>query len=128
MLKVRRNHIIEKINWAILGTGVVANEMAVALTSAGKEIYSVGNRTHSKAIQFAKKYHIKKVYDHFEDIIKKVLSLKLLAKNEFFGVALMRGNILKRRYPTKDDERELSSLINKNKIKVKIKEKIYMYI
>lgn len=44
------------INWAILGTGVVANEMAVALSSAGKEIYAVGNRTHSKALDFAKKY------------------------------------------------------------------------
>ena len=28
------------IHWAILGTGVVANEMATALTSAGKEIYA----------------------------------------------------------------------------------------
>lgn len=56
------------INWAILGTGVVANEMAQALTNAGKEIYSVGNRTHSKAVDFAEKYNIKKVYDDFEEM------------------------------------------------------------
>lgn len=59
---------MRKINWAILGTGVVANEMAVALTNAGKEIYAVGNRTHSKAVDFAQKYGIKKVYDDFKDM------------------------------------------------------------
>lgn len=60
----------KKINWAILGTGVVANEMAVALTNAGKEIYAVGNRTHEKAIAFAKKYHIGKVYDDFHEMFE----------------------------------------------------------
>lgn len=59
---------MKKINWAILGTGVVANEMAAALTNAGKEIYSVGNRTQSKAVDFAEKYGIKKVYDDFHEM------------------------------------------------------------
>lgn len=59
---------MKKINWAILGTGVVANEMAEALTNAGKEIYAVGNRTQSKAVEFAEKYGIKKVYDDFHDM------------------------------------------------------------
>lgn len=59
---------MKKINWAILGTGVVANEMAVALTNAGKEIYAVGNRTHKKAVDFAEKYHIKKVYEDFHEM------------------------------------------------------------
>lgn len=57
-----------KINWAILGTGVVANEMATALTNAGKEIYSVGNRTYAKAVDFAEKYNIKKVYQDFHEM------------------------------------------------------------
>ena len=55
-------------NWAILGTGVVANEMAEALANAGKKIYAVGNRTHSKAVEFANKYHIDKVYDDFHEM------------------------------------------------------------
>lgn len=59
---------MKKINWAILGTGVVANEMAVALTNAGKEIYAVGNRTYKKAVDFAEKYHIKKVYEDFHEM------------------------------------------------------------
>ena len=56
------------LRWAILGTGVVANEMAQALTNAGKEIYAVGNRTYDKAVTFAKQYHIKKVYEDFHEI------------------------------------------------------------
>ena len=53
------------IKWAVLGTGVIANEMAVALQKSGKKIYAVGNRTHSKAVDFAVKYGIQKVYDDF---------------------------------------------------------------
>lgn len=56
------------INWAILGTGVVANEMAQALKNAGKKVYAVGNRTHEKAIAFAEKYGIEKVYDDFHEM------------------------------------------------------------
>lgn len=56
------------IKWAVLGTGVIANEMAVALQKSGKKIYAVGNRTHSKAVDFAVKYGIQKVYDDFHEM------------------------------------------------------------
>ena len=45
----------ENLNWAVLGTGVIANEMAQALQKMGKSLYAVGNRTHQKAIDFAEK-------------------------------------------------------------------------
>lgn len=56
------------MNWAILGTGVVANEMAQALRNAGKKVYAVGNRTYEKAVAFAEKYEIGKVYDDFHEM------------------------------------------------------------
>lgn len=59
---------MKNINWAVLGTGVIANEMAVALQKNGKSIYAVGNRTHEKAVAFAEKYGIGKVYDDFNDM------------------------------------------------------------
>lgn len=59
---------MKSINWAILGTGVVANEMATALADSGKEIYAVANRTYSKAVDFAEKYCIKKVYDSIDQM------------------------------------------------------------
>ena len=46
----------DTLNWAVLGTGVIANEMAQALQKMGKSLYAVGNRTHEKAVAFAEKY------------------------------------------------------------------------
>ncbi len=59
---------MNEIRWAVLGTGVIANEMAVALKKNGRNISAVGNRTHSKAVAFAEKYRIQKVYDDFNDM------------------------------------------------------------
>ncbi len=56
------------MKWAVLGTGVIANEMAQALQKNGKNIYAVANRTHQKAVDFAKKYQIGKVYDEMNDV------------------------------------------------------------
>ena len=49
-------------NWATLGCGVIANELALAMEKRGQKLYSVANRTKSKAVAFAEKYGIKKVY------------------------------------------------------------------
>ena len=48
----------DTLNWAVLGTGVIANEMAQALQKMGKSLYAVGNRTHEKAVAFAEKYGV----------------------------------------------------------------------
>lgn len=56
------------LNWAVLGTGVIANEMAQALTNMGKSLYAVGNRTYEKAVLFAEKYHIQKVYENLQEM------------------------------------------------------------
>lgn len=58
----------KELKWAVLGTGVIANEMAVALMNHGKSIYAVGNRTYEKAVRFAEKYGISKVYDGMYDM------------------------------------------------------------
>lgn len=39
----------DNLNWAVLGTGVIANEMAQTLQKMGKKLYAVGNRTHAKS-------------------------------------------------------------------------------
>ena len=59
---------MKEIKWAVLGTGVIANEMAQALIKNGKNIFSVANRTHQKAVDFAKKYNIGKVYANMNDV------------------------------------------------------------
>lgn len=58
----------KNLNWAVLGTGVIANQMAQALQKMGKNLYSVANRTHSKALSFAEKYGVEKVYDSIDEV------------------------------------------------------------
>lgn len=59
----------EKIlNWAVLGVGVIANEMAQALRRQRKNFYGVANRTHDKAVAFAEKYSVEKVFDSIDEI------------------------------------------------------------
>ena len=59
---------MKEIKLAVLGTGVIANQMAQALIKNGKNIYSVANRTQQKAVDFAQKYNIGKVYDNMNDV------------------------------------------------------------
>lgn len=58
------------LNWAVLGTGVIANQMAQALVKMDKSLYGVANRTHEKAVAFAEKYHVGKVYDRIADVFE----------------------------------------------------------
>ena len=58
----------KSLNWAVLGVGVIANEMAQALQKMGKKLYAVGNRTYDKAVAFAEKYGVEKVYDTIDEI------------------------------------------------------------
>ena len=59
---------MQTYRWATLGCGVIANELAQALASRGQKLYSVANRTHAKAVAFAEKYGIEKVYDQIDDV------------------------------------------------------------
>ena len=58
----------KEIKWAVLGTGVIANEMAAGLQKMGKSLYAVGNRTYDKAVAFAEKYGIEKIYPSIDEM------------------------------------------------------------
>ena len=58
------------LNWAVLGTGVIANEMAQALVKMNKRLYAVANRTHQKALDFAERYGVQKVYDRIDEVFE----------------------------------------------------------
>lgn len=63
----------ERLNWAVLGTGVIANQMAQALQKMGKPLYAVGNRTYEKAVAFAENT----VYRRFIQKLMKCLLTKM---------------------------------------------------
>lgn len=56
------------LRWAVLGAGVIANEMARALQAMGRTLDAAGNRTHDKAVAFAEKYGVKKVYADYHEM------------------------------------------------------------
>lgn len=59
---------MKSYNWATLGCGVIANELAAAMEKRGQKLYSVANRTHQKAVEFAKKYGIETVYNNIDEL------------------------------------------------------------
>jgi len=54
--------------WATLGCGVIANQLAQAMQKEGRTLYGVANRTYQKAVQFAEKYGAVKVYENIRDL------------------------------------------------------------
>ena len=61
---------MKKYNWATLGCGVIANELAQAMEMRGQKLYSVANRTYQKAVEFADKYGIEKVYNNIDEVFE----------------------------------------------------------
>ena len=43
-------------NWATLGCGVIAHQLADAMKAKGRALYSVANRTYDKAISLNIQY------------------------------------------------------------------------
>lgn len=107
----------ERINWAVLGTGVIANEMAQALQKMGKSLYAVGNRTHAKSVDFAAKYGISKVYDCIDDMFEdeNVDIIYITSPHnthyEFMKKALMHGKHLFVEKSITLNSRELNEMI-----------------
>lgn len=59
---------MKEYRWASLGCGVIANQLAQAMQKQGRNLYAIANRTHDKAVEFAEKYGVTKVYDNVEDV------------------------------------------------------------
>ena len=57
-----------ELRWAVIGCGVIANQMAQSLALAGRKLAGVANRTPSKAQAFAEQYGVEKVYETVEDL------------------------------------------------------------
>ena len=61
---------MKKYNWAILGTGNIAREMAVALNEVNGEVYGAYNRNLDKARKFAEEFNVKNIYVNCDEMLK----------------------------------------------------------
>ena len=57
-----------ELRWAVIGCGVIANQMAQSFALAGRKIAGIWNRTRAKADAFAAEYGVEKVYDTVEEL------------------------------------------------------------
>lgn len=57
-------------NWATLGCGVIANQLAQAMRREGRTLYGVANRTYKNAVDFAERYGISKVYENTQELFE----------------------------------------------------------
>lgn len=57
-----------QLNWAVIGCGVIANQMAESLALAGRRLAGVANRTASKAHAFAERHGVPRVYETVEEL------------------------------------------------------------
>ena len=57
-----------ELRWAVIGCGVIANQMATSLALAGRHLHGVVNRTREKAVAFAEKHGVECVYDTVEEL------------------------------------------------------------
>lgn len=55
--------------WAIIGCGHIAGEMAEAIKENGGSFYAVYSRTYEKAMAFAEKYNIPRVYKSADELL-----------------------------------------------------------
>ena len=58
-----------QLRWGVIGCGVIANQMAEALAAEGRHIDGVANRTYEKAVAFADKHGVARVYDTIDELI-----------------------------------------------------------
>lgn len=56
--------------WATLGCGVIANQLAQAMQKEGRTLYGIANRTYGKALDFAKKYGVERVYENMQELFE----------------------------------------------------------
>ena len=57
-----------QLRWAVVGCGVIANQMAESLALAGRSLAGVQNRTRAKAEAFAAAHGVGRVYGTFEEL------------------------------------------------------------
>ncbi len=61
---------MKKYNWAILGAGTIAREMAKALNEVNGEIYAVGNWHIEKAQKFAEEFGVTNVFGDCDEMLQ----------------------------------------------------------
>ncbi len=58
------------LNWAVIGTGWIANDMAAAMKKEGMKPYAVCSRKYENALAYAEKYGVEKAYRTIDEVME----------------------------------------------------------
>ena len=58
-----------QLRWAVIGAAAMAQQMATSLALGGRTFHGVWNRTHSKAVDFARRNNVERVYDTVDELL-----------------------------------------------------------
>ncbi len=61
---------MRELNWATLGCGAIAHQLAESMKKQNRTLYGVANRTYDHAVDFANQYGVGKVYDRIDDLFE----------------------------------------------------------
>ena len=59
---------MKSYNWACIGCGDIASDMAKVMQERGKSFFGVFSRTYERAAAFAEKYSVNKVYQSADEL------------------------------------------------------------
>lgn len=59
---------VPELRWGVVGCGIISNEMAGALAAQDRHIDAVANRTHAKALDYAARHGVPKVYETADEL------------------------------------------------------------
>ena len=59
---------VPELRWGVVGCGIISNEMAGALAAQGRHIDAVANRTYVKALDYAARHGVPKVYETADEL------------------------------------------------------------
>lgn len=78
------------MNWAFIGAGGIAGEMAEALSASGRQLYAVWNRTKERAERFAEKYGAKVYADCDEMLADEKVDIVYIATTHDNHIEFLR--------------------------------------
>lgn len=108
----------KKINWGIIGAGIIANKMADALNiNSDSQLYAVASKSPEKANAFAKKYNIENAFSYNEIVNCKDVDIIYIATTHNFHfenakLALENGKHVLIEKPFTVNAKEARELIN----------------
>ena len=81
-----------QLRWAVIGCGVIANQMAQVMALAGRPLAGVANRTIEKARAIAERYGVERVYESYDELYADPASMRFTSLRPITRISHAAGS------------------------------------